>query len=250
MVVYTGPDTKLVMNQGQYRAKISSFAKQLNILLAINIAIMLSMAIFMSQVGTRFWIRNNHKKHYYIYDAAEGEINIENYSFKALMSYYLLLNGLLPLDLAVTLMMSKLFVIFYVQSDHHMVDFEKSCADGEPSGCEVKNMMMLEDLSKINQIFCDKTGTLTKNELIFKTLAVGTYSFEVDDFEKDFSEFKKKISGHQQENMEQFLDFWRCLSVCHDVVQYYVEGDQETKFTGSSLDEITFLEMCKDVGFG
>jgi hypothetical protein len=66
------------------------------------------------------------------------------------MSYYLLLNGLLPLDLAVTLMLSKLFVIYYVQADHHMVDFEKSCADEQLSGCEVKNMMMLEDLAKIN----------------------------------------------------------------------------------------------------
>lgn len=58
MVVYTGPDTKLVMNQGNYRAKISSFAKQLNILLAVNIGIMLTMAVFMSQLGTRFWLRN------------------------------------------------------------------------------------------------------------------------------------------------------------------------------------------------
>jgi len=57
-------------------------------------------------------------------------------------------------------------------------------------------MMMLEDLSKINQIFCDKTGTLTKNELIFKSMAVGTFSFEVDEFETELSEFKKKIDGH------------------------------------------------------
>lgn len=195
MVAYTGPDTKLVMNQGQYRAKISSFAKILNVLLAINITIMLTMAIFMSQVGTRLWTRNNHTLHYYIYDEAE-EVDIEAYSFKALMSYYLLLNGLLPLDLAVTLMLSKLFIIYFVQNDWHMVDFEKSCVDGELSGCEVKNMMMLEDLSKINQIFCDKTGTLTKNELIFKSMAVGTFSFEVDEFETEFSKFKKKIQEH------------------------------------------------------
>lgn len=78
-----------------------------------------------------------------------------------------------------------------------MVDFEKSCVDGELSGCEVKNMMMLEDLSRINQIFCDKTGTLTKNELIFKAMAVGTSSFDVDDFEENFSQFKGKVFSHQ-----------------------------------------------------
>jgi P-type E1-E2 ATPase len=36
---------------------------------------------------------------------------------------------------------------------------------------------MLEDMSKINHIFCDKTGTLTKNQLIFKTIAVKNHSF-------------------------------------------------------------------------
>ncbi len=71
------------------------------------------MAILMSQVGTRFWTRKNYKQHYYIYDEAE-EVDVEAYSFKALMSYYLLLNGLLPLDLAVTLMLSKLFIIWFV----------------------------------------------------------------------------------------------------------------------------------------
>jgi magnesium-transporting ATPase (P-type) len=48
MIVYTGTETKLAMNEGKYRSKISSFAKLLNIILAINIAIMFTMAILMS----------------------------------------------------------------------------------------------------------------------------------------------------------------------------------------------------------
>lgn len=36
-------------------------------------------------------------------------------------------------------------------------------------------MTMLEDLASINHLFCDKTGTLTKNELIFRSLAVGSF---------------------------------------------------------------------------
>lgn len=58
-----------------------------------------------------------------------------------------------------------------------MYDEEKSHADGVLVGCEVKNLEILEDLSRINQIFCDKTGTLTKNELIFRGMAVGTTNF-------------------------------------------------------------------------
>ena len=109
------------------------------------------------------------------------------------MSYYLLFNSLLPLDLAVTLMISKLLILFFIKWDYNMIDLEKSYADGEPVGCEVKNMMMLEDFSKIEQIFCDKTGTLTKNELIFKALGIGQTSFLVDEFDEKFENFTKKI---------------------------------------------------------
>lgn len=36
-------------------------------------------------------------------------------------------------------------------------------------------MTMLEDLASINHLFCDKTGTLTKNELIFRSFAIGSH---------------------------------------------------------------------------
>lgn len=36
----------------------------------------------------------------------------------------------------------------------------------------VNNMNLLEDLADIRYIFCDKTGTLTQNELVFKELAI------------------------------------------------------------------------------
>lgn len=35
-------------------------------------------------------------------------------------------------------------------------------------GLEVKNMSLHEDLAQVEYLFCDKTGTLTQNELRFK----------------------------------------------------------------------------------
>jgi len=48
LIVYTGKDTKLVLNQGQYKFKISSLAYQLNIILMLNLALMFFQMIIMS----------------------------------------------------------------------------------------------------------------------------------------------------------------------------------------------------------
>jgi len=39
---------------------------------------------------------------------------------------------------------------------------------------------MLEDIARINHIFCDKTGTLTKNQLIFKSIVVDGYVYKIN----------------------------------------------------------------------
>ena len=65
------------------------------------------------------------------------------------------------------------------------------------------------------------------------------------------------------------MNFWRCLCICHEVIQYeeyrdlatlskkdkldsgyaFKKDPKDILYTGSSLDEITFIEMCRDVGF-
>lgn len=41
-------------------------------------------------------------------------------------------------------------------------------------------MDLMQDLILTNHIFCDKTGTLTKNELIFRNLVIEGVNFSAD----------------------------------------------------------------------
>ena len=67
LVIYTGIDTKLVLNQGRYQNKISSFLSRINFYLGINICIMFFLDAMMSQVAAGYWLDINMKVSYYIF---------------------------------------------------------------------------------------------------------------------------------------------------------------------------------------
>jgi P-type E1-E2 ATPase len=58
-----------------------------------------------------------------------------------------------------------------------MISEEVSIREREVVGCDVKNLEMHEDLVKVKHIFCDKTGTLTKNQLVFDRLGFSDQVF-------------------------------------------------------------------------
>ena len=114
--------------------------------------------------------------HHYLYNEKKDyPINIELFVIEAVGSFYLIFNLLIPLDLAVNTILIKMVYTLFVEVDAAFIDEEKSIEQGDGSlvGCSVRNMIKLEDVAQIDNIFCDKTGTLTQNKLIFKALAYG-----------------------------------------------------------------------------
>lgn len=179
LVVYTSTETKLALNEGKYKTKISLYMKYLNIFLITNIIIMFLATLLCSQVFNRLFLQKKGDQLTYVFQEFEKPVNYEEYTMASMMSFYLLLNGLLPLDLAVNLIVTKLLMVYFVQNDHQMIDLERSLEEGDVVGCEVKNLTVLEDLPRVTHLFCDKTGTLTKNELVFRALAVGPNKFQI-----------------------------------------------------------------------
>ena len=74
------------------------------------------------------------------------------------------------MDLAVGLEMGKAMYIYFLQTDYHMTVFDEEKKD--LVACSVKNFNLHEDLAQLDYMFCDKTGTLTQNELIFKAFKI------------------------------------------------------------------------------
>jgi len=116
--------------------------------------------------------------------------------------------------------------MFYVglcKADVHMISEEKSLEDGEVRGCTVRNLELIQDFALVNNLFCDKTGTLTKNDLIFDSLSISNKIFST---KSGMENFKSEVNGHSGKEDQSFIDFWRCLCVCHDATQLqYTDGD-------------------------
>lgn len=121
--------------------------------------------------------------HWYLFpcgDKETGAYNFENASWLSALSFFLLYHSLLPLDMPIKLLIAKtLYTYSILENDVEMIDEDQSELDNQVVGCSVKNVAVLEDLSRVSHIFCDKTGTLTKNELIFKSIAVGDNKLEL-----------------------------------------------------------------------
>lgn len=95
---------------------------------------------------------------------------------------------------------------------------------------------MHEDLGQIDYLFCDKTGTLTKNELVFNKWAC-----------------QGRVNPDQQagagDKGSRFRDLLRCIVLCHDVLLISLEdaktGKMVEQMSGSSQDELCLLEMVQ-----
>ena len=96
-------------------------------------------------------------------------------------------------------------------------------------------MQLPEELGAVNHIFCDKTGTLTKNELVFRGVSINGNLCQG----RDTNQILNKIYASNSFTTEMFF---RCLVLCHDVIPMKVKG--KTVMSGTSQDELVVIEVA------
>ena len=81
------------------------------------------------------------------------------------------MNAVIPLDLVVSLEIGKLIYTAFMHADAWMKvpDFDL----GVINEFEAHTFNLHEEIAEIEYLFCDKTGTLTKNLMEFKRMSIG-----------------------------------------------------------------------------
>lgn len=141
-VVYTGSDTRIVMNTNKPRSKAGLLDLEINTLVKVLFIglVFLSILMLILKGFTGHWFRH-------------------------LIRFFLLFSYMIPISLCVNLELAKLAYSWFIQRDK------------EIPGTLVRSSTIPEELGRVGYLLTDKTGTLTQNLMVFKRLHLGTVSY-------------------------------------------------------------------------
>jgi magnesium-transporting ATPase (P-type) len=216
LVVYTGVETKLHLNLTKYRFKMSHLEYYYNIIMVINVILMLVMAAAMSYACYAF-ADDLKDTHTYLFEGLESP---EQLGGAAFLSFYLILNSFIPLEIPVMVELSKFMATFFLQRDAWMMNPRPFSS--EPARLNVNTMNLHEELGEISYVFCDKTGTLTQNELIFSHFSLvhslpglrTTSVFDTRSMDNDLLKSELDAVSLDQNTRE----FFNCINLCQDCI--------------------------------
>ena len=191
LVLYTGKETKIILNSQKTPPKKSHLEQIVNLLIIFILLLQLLLCVI-SSIFNLFWYKNNEEKAQYL-KMKNWMKNKYFSSFISFWTYLLLLNTMIPISLIVSIEIVKFCQSLLINWDIEMYSLIKE----RFSHCN--SCSLNEELGQIKYIFSDKTGTLTSNKLEFIACAIGNEFFGMTNEElenkdgKTLSKRKEKI---------------------------------------------------------
>ena len=158
IVIYTGKESRARMNSSTPKLKIGILDIELNKSNVYLFFIMLILSLILTFL--------------------KG-INFSGSTFFNFIKFMILFCAIIPIALRVNLDVSKTWFSYVIDRDESIPE------------TIARNSTIPEELGRISYVFSDKTGTLTKNEMIFKKIEMCNESFGENNFD-DLKEILKE----------------------------------------------------------
>ena len=223
VVVYSGSETKIMLNSKDPPSKVSNVFKRMNKMLYFLLGIQLATCGVFGQLSC-VW---NYYMEPHTYIPNKGSCDFVSLTESVLM-YWVAYSHLIPISLYVALEIVKLAQSFLMSKDLDMYYQEED----RPASCRTSDLV--EELGQVEFVFSDKTGTLTRNQMVFKKCFVGGLVYS------DNSALKN-TTLHLE-----LKEFFLQLSMCHSV---FASGSKTIEYQSSSPDELALVEASASVGY-
>ncbi|KNA17746.1 hypothetical protein SOVF_076110 [Spinacia oleracea] len=276
-VVYSGHETKVMMNTMNVPSKRSTLERKLDKLILALFATLFMMCLIGS-IGSGIFID---LKYYYLglrgnlSGADELQFDPSNRFLVIILTMFTLItlfSTIIPISLYVSIEGIKfLQSIQFINNDLNMYHAETNT----PALARTSNLN--EELGQVEYIFTDKTGTLTQNLMEFFKCSIGAqvYGTGITEIERGLAErigaklpeVQKSANAIQEKgfnfddvrlmrgawrnepNPDICKEFFRCLAICHTVLPEGDESPEKVVYQAASPDEAALVVAAKNFGF-
>ncbi|XP_068632358.1 phospholipid-transporting ATPase IF-like [Battus philenor] len=204
--VYTGEETKLALNSKYSGNKFSSCESAVNSFLVLFI-FLLVFEMSLSMLLKLYIEGRNSGRNVYLGPGMRYPTPISSI-LQDLFSFLLLYYYIIPMSLYVTIELYKFIGALFIGWDE-----ELRCEEtGRPAIANTSDLN--EELGQVEVLFSDKTGTLTKNLMVFKACSIKGHMYEEKDSRLyDTGRFDEPVDTFQTD----IKFFFMILALCHSV---------------------------------
>ncbi|TMW62031.1 hypothetical protein Poli38472_009524 [Pythium oligandrum] len=171
VIVGAGNDSKLIQNMKAIPSKFSRLDRVANRCIFLIFAVLFAVCCISSVQAALFSNKVHSRPSHasampYIKRFRPAEY------VEVWVTYLILYNNMVPISLYISLEVVKWYQARRIESDPRL-----RCSDNG-LGVTARTSNVNEDLGQIKYIFSDKTGTLTRNQMLFKVCSIGGIIFD------------------------------------------------------------------------